>query len=110
MDFKPILLKASLAAVLDLLSLTLRARIERNELLFHIGVIEMTFTGTHFENFLEWTHAVLTLGYVNHFVIGSCRDWLFSLRVRLLGYRIHVVLKMTSQRRLTSSVRHICSL
>ena len=86
MDFKPILLKAPLAAVLDLLSLTLRARIERNELLFHIGVIEVTFTGTHFENFLEWTHAVLALGYVNHFVIGSCRDWLLSLGVRLLGY------------------------
>jgi hypothetical protein len=81
MDFKPVLLEASLRAIFDRLSLTLGARIERNELLLKLSCIPMHVIAVSvslrlpLKNFfLQWTHFILALAYMNNFIIRRNRD------------------------------------
>ena len=91
MDLEPVLLEAPLRAILDRLALALRARIERNELLFelsrvavHVLAATMRISTSRclaLQNFFQRAHLVFTLADVKHFVVR--RHWnLIALRRR----------------------------
>ena len=92
MDFEPILLEASLRAILDGLILTFWARIEWNELLLgfpriavHVVPTAILTTSAIFQNFFQWTHFVFALAEMNDFVVGRHRNLIALHRAPILG-------------------------
>ena len=58
MCLKPILLKTSLTTILGRLALTLRTRIEWNELLFNFRDGLLSTLYLLLDDFLQWTHLI----------------------------------------------------
>ena len=87
MSFKPVLLEAALAAVLDLVGLALRTSVERDKLLLKVVI---RLVSGHLQDFLERTHLVLALGNVNNLVVG------WNEHVSLWGVCLLVVVLLPS--------------
>lgn len=71
MNFEPVLLETSLAAVLYLVSLTLRTPVKWYKLLFKVFIV---FVRRHFQNLLQWTHVVFALTNVDDLIVGRNRS------------------------------------
>jgi len=77
MYLKPVLLEAPLITVFDWFSLALRAVVEGDVLLVELlriplDMMALVGVAVELEQFLERTHAVLTLADVNKLVVGRC--------------------------------------
>ena len=76
MDFEPVLLKASLRAVFDLLALALRAAVERDELLLELLLVALheTTALVLFRGLFQRAHFIFALANVNYFVVWRFWD------------------------------------
>lgn len=95
MDLEPVLLEAPLWAVLDLLTLALRAPIKGDKLLLKLSAVPLHEAGPLilFGGFLQRAHFIFTLAYVDHLVIGRLR---YLMIRRVARSVIQVILKMGS--------------
>lgn len=95
MDFEPVLLEASLGAILYLFTLTFGTAVKWYKLLFELTAVPLHKAATLilFAGLLQRAHFIFALAYVNYFVVGWLRDLLPCGWARI---SIEIILQMRS--------------
>ena len=98
MNFEPVLLEASLGAVLCWLSLAFGAVVEWHELLFkrtgvssHVAASVEVSIALMLQDFLQWAHFILALANVNDLIVGWIWDMAFTVALGSFVVRRSVI-------------------